>query len=145
MCLRRGYGKIEWDTLTIARTQDYTTWIYIIESIDKIGTISPDGKKILVLFDFIRMRKFFKSFLGEAELFCHLDFVYDPMSQSPPMRLLNEEEKETKKINKENWEVESKILESDIIARYFGAKKGDVFEVIKNDRNPKTITYRVVV
>jgi DNA-directed RNA polymerase subunit H (RpoH/RPB5) len=140
MCKRRNYSEFTWISETCATSEKKVWLITDFAALDEFHEQSQEEAEIVVLFEFLKMRRKVKR---PAELFAHVDFVYDPLSQSPPMRLLSESEKKTKVLD--NWELEAKILSTDIISRYFDAKKGDVFETIQKDRIPTIQTYRLVV
>lgn len=141
MCSRRKYKQFIWNTDNCAITDTKT--ICLINNIEDLENINQlnESSLIYVLFDYLKMKKKIKN--SSIEIFSHFDFLYDPFIQCPPMRLLTDEEKQKKVLN--TWEMEPKILVSDIICRYFGAKKGDVFKTLQKDRIPIIVTYRVVV
>lgn len=137
MCERRGYKELIWSGST-ALSKDELVCVSLIEiGTDLENTTSEGQIKIFVLFDFLPMKKALQKLLVEGEFWSHYDFLYDPFSQGVPMKLMKSPGKDRT--------MEPKILSSDIIARYLGAKEGDVLEVLKTDRNPVTCTYRIVI
>lgn len=142
MCKRRGYSDFTWLTEKTATSDG--VFIYLVTDFAFLGTLlendeSPTSEKIYVLYDFLRMKKKIKV----GQVFSHFDFLYDPLKQNPPMRLLTEEEKRLKVLD--TWEAEAKIYTTDVIAKYFNAKPGDVFEILKSDRKPLVLCYRLVI
>lgn len=82
------------------------------------------------------------------EYFTFDELMYNPTHHIyvPKHILLNEVQKleVLKKFRCSESEL-PKILESDRIARYYGAKKGDVFKIIRSSKEGKQDFYRLVV
>jgi DNA-directed RNA polymerase subunit H (RpoH/RPB5) len=96
-------------------------------------------------------QKAFKQFLEKknSEVFFEKDLMVDIIKHKyqPKFKLLTEEEKQ-QKLKDYNIEskFESKMLSTDIVARYFNAKAGDIFRI----KRPSTFSgesfhYRLVV
>ena len=96
-------------------------------------------------------QKAFKQFLEKknSEVFFEKDLMIDIVKHKyqPKFKLLSDEEKQQKlkDYNIEN-KFESKMLSTDVIARYFNAKPGDIFRI----KRPSTFSgesfhYRLVV
>ncbi|AFN83342.1 DNA-directed RNA polymerase I [Encephalitozoon romaleae SJ-2008] len=84
-----------------------------------------------------------------VEIFLVEEMVFNKTKHSwvPPHRILSREEKENvlKALKLGPGDL-PRILKSDVIARYYGAKRGDVMEIVRRSRTAgESIYYRIVV
>lgn len=136
MCKRRNYTDFSW--INDKRAECNERVILLIQNETEIAE-KEQKTFIFVLYDYVRLRKKIK----HGEVFSHLSFYYDLFQYTNPSRILTEEEKQKYKID--DWENEAKILSTDVIVEYLGARKGDIISTIKSERRPPVLSYRLVI
>lgn len=139
-------GCVELEGWLVYLIKDHTILIQVkseCEPENKAITEDVVTHRIFIFFSKQYVRKMPKPSMWNSttETWMSEEFFVNPVRV--PHRLLTEYEKKIRCLG-ESWDDEQEILVTDIVARYYNAKPGDVFEIIRN-RNPKIITYRVVV
>lgn len=117
---------------------------------DFLNTHSKDHAIIIVRDASKKARHDLRGRYPKAELFIEVDLMIDLMNHDiqPEMRLLSEDEKkefysEYYCITKRN---PAKILLNDPVSRYFNAKRGDIFQIIRPSVESGLVNYyRVVI